>query len=515
MKLPQSLELALRERKLIPFVGAGLSQGVTDPSGEPLFPSWSGLLKDAATSLSAEGKDVPARLVGSLVDADDLLDAARRAQTELGNARWLRFLKSKFDKVYEEADPASLNILRLVWSLGSNLVITTNYDRTLQWTCPDRADFRVWDIEAKAEQVNAMREGTTARPTVWHLHGQIDNANELVITPGGYTKLYGSTEPPKYAAALDTLRSILKTHTLLFLGFSMSDADFMAQVTGVTDLYDGVASQHFALLRRGQGDAEAMRRVGVEPLYYEEHVDVEQILSSMSLHTLQSLPTHVRSSRYIVDRNEGLYLFGGRGDAFFQLYDEALLGIQSQLDIFSLKLSRFRKQHTETLLNAASKTRIRIALLDPAFPLPADHVSLASLREQEERSPVGAIRRDVAEWADLVAEYRKRVDRHQIVVAPGKGLEVRLYNILPTVNLFRVDTNLFVGPYLLDVEDRETPTFLIKSEAPGRGSMGSTMFNVYNRHFDAVWSNERTRSIEEVSSDEIAHWREGRGAAKR
>jgi hypothetical protein len=304
MKLPQSLELALRERKVIPFVGAGLSQGVTATGGTPLFPGWSGLLKDAATSLNAEGKDVTARLVASLVDADELLEAARRAQAELGNARWLRFLKSKFDKTCDEADPASLNVLRLVWSLGSNLVITTNYDRTLQWTCPDRADFRVWDIEAKAEQVTAMREGTTARPTVWHLHGQIDNANEMIITPGGYAKLYGSGEPQKYAAALDTLRSILKTHSLLFLGFSMSDADFMAQVTGVTDLYDGAASQHFALLRRGQGDAKALRRAGVEPVYYDEHAEVETILSSMSLHTLQSLPTHVRASRYIVDRNE-------------------------------------------------------------------------------------------------------------------------------------------------------------------------------------------------------------------
>jgi hypothetical protein len=140
-------------------------------------------------------------------------------------------------------------------------------------------------------------------------------------------------------------------------------------------------------------------------------------------------------------------------------------------------------------------------------------VSLASLREQEERSPVGAIRRDVAEWAVLVAEYRKKVEDGQIIVEPGKGIEVRLYNILPTVNLFRVDTNLFVGPYLLDVEDRETPTFLIKSEAPGRGSMGSTMFKVYDRHFEAVWSNKSTRTIEAVSSDEIAHWGQGRGAA--
>jgi hypothetical protein len=512
MQLPRSLEVALSERKVIPFIGAGLSRGVADRDGKPLFPSWSELLIQAAQALEAEGLSKEARLVESLVEADDLLEAAKRAQAALGQARWLRFLKSVFDRTYDEADPASLSVLRLVWTIGSNLVITTNYDRSLQWTCPDRADFRTWDIEAKAEQVSAIRDGAVPRPTVWHLHGQVDNANEMIITPGGYAGLYGSANPSgAYAAALDTLRTILKSRTLLFVGFGMADADFMAEVVGVNQVYGGAAGQHFALLRRGQGDLKALRAAGVEPIFYDAHADVSDLLTAMSMQAVQSLPVHVKAGRYIVDRNEGLYLFGGRGDAFFQLYDDALGGIQSQLDIFSLKLSRFRRQHTATLLKAAARTRIRIALLDPGFPLPEDHISLASLREQEEKSPAGAIRRDVSEWATVYADYRRAVDGGDLAETPSNGLAIRLYNILPTVNLFRVDSNLFVGPYLLNVEDRETPTFLIKASAPGHSSMGNTMFNVYQRHFEAVWSNPRTRAIGQVLPEELDCWRQGRG----
>jgi hypothetical protein len=298
---------------------------------------------------------------------------------------------------------------------------------------------------------------------------------------------------------------------LLFVGFGLSDADFMAQVLSVNRLYDGAAGQHFALLRRGQGDEKLLREAGIEPVFYDAHDQVGEVLTAMSMQTMKSLPVHVKAGRYIVDRNEGLYLFGGRGDMFFKLYDEALSGIQAQLDIFSLKLSRFRQNHRATLLSAAARTRIRIALLDPAFPLPADQVSLASIREREEGATAGAIRRDVAEWASVYAEYRRAVDNGAMTETPDHGLHIRLYNILPTVNLFRVDANLFVGPYLLEVEDRHTPTFLIQSSGRGSATMGTNMYDAYQRHFEAVWNNAHTRPIQDVAADELASWREGRG----
>jgi len=31
----------------------------------------------------------------------------------------------------------SLELARAVWRLGSRLVVTTNYDKVLQWACPE------------------------------------------------------------------------------------------------------------------------------------------------------------------------------------------------------------------------------------------------------------------------------------------------------------------------------------------------------------------------------------------
>ena len=512
MQLPRSLEIALSERKVVPFVGAGLSRGVLDPKGTPLFPTWPELLEGASRELAAEGKEDDAQLVASLVKKKDLLEAAKRAQAGLMQPRWVIYLKGAFDREYEEADPSTLATLQKIWAIGSNLVITTNYDRSLQWVCPNRADFSVWDIEAKAEQITAIREGAVSRPTLWHLHGRIDNASEIILTPAGYANLYGDKAAEgKYGGALDTLQTLLKSRTLLFVGFSMTDADFMAQVLKVNQKYDGAAGQHYALLRRGEGDERLLEQAGVEPVFYDAHEQVGDILTAMSMQPQKSLQAPLKKAKYTVGRDDGLHMFGGRGDEFFELYDAALAGIDSQLDIFSLKLSRFRQNQKATILGAAARTRIRIALLDPAFPLPADHVSLASIREREEGAIVGAIRRDVAAWATVYEEYRRAVDNGAMVETPETGLHIRLYNILPTVNLFRVDANLFVGPYLLEVEDRHTPTFLIQSSGQPNTTMGTKMFDVYCRHFEAVWNNSGTRSIEAITEAELASWREGRG----
>src|SRR3954469_16174795 len=78
-------------------------------------------------------------------------------------------------------------------------------------------------INAPAEQAEYLRRGELRAPTVWHLHGHIDNAAELILTPDGYASLYpaaGETEP-RHQAALETLRHLLASRSFLFVGFSL------------------------------------------------------------------------------------------------------------------------------------------------------------------------------------------------------------------------------------------------------------------------------------------------------
>jgi SIR2-like domain len=270
-RIPQTLAERLRNGQVIPFVGAGVSMAVQRRTGGRLFPSWRELLLHGADRLDREGKK--SSLVRALLEDDppDYLQAAQKLRERLG-AVWAPFLKEELDAQRADVDGPSLELARAVWRLGSRLVLTTNYDRILSWSAPDewRDDLDTWDITAPAEQAALLRLGTVARPTIWHLHGRIGNAAELILTPDGYHRLYPTDDETAANPALETLRHVLASRTLLFVGFSLDDEHFGVQLQGVQDLFEGHAGPHYALVHRR--DVERLQLLGkpVEPLVFED-----------------------------------------------------------------------------------------------------------------------------------------------------------------------------------------------------------------------------------------------------
>src|SRR4051812_17564966 len=96
MKIPRSLEDGLRDGRVIPFVGAGVSMAVERIEGGRISPSGKQLLLDGAARLEREGKK--ADLVRALVEDDppDYLQAAQRLRDKLGPL-WGAFLKDAID----------------------------------------------------------------------------------------------------------------------------------------------------------------------------------------------------------------------------------------------------------------------------------------------------------------------------------------------------------------------------------------------------------------------------------
>lgn len=270
MTLPSKLIESLKNGLVIPFVGAGVSMAVKNKiDGNDLFPSWKFLLEQAAKRLEDEGKQDDAFIVKGFVNKNRLLDAAKEAKQALG-ANWFDFLKQQFDHVIDDARPDSLELARRVWKLGSNLVITTNYDKVLRWACPQSHDLEHWDIEAPAEQCNLLRNGVS-KPTVWHLHGKIDNAAEIILTPDGYQKLYsGDKSEQKYQAALQTLQHQLTSRTFIFIGFSLADEDFVAQIKSLAEIFKGAAGPHYVLLPESQRASFKPPASCIEAVYFQD-----------------------------------------------------------------------------------------------------------------------------------------------------------------------------------------------------------------------------------------------------
>ncbi|WP_437681755.1 SIR2 family protein [Sorangium sp. So ce131] len=266
MTFPRSLVEALRSKRLVPFVGAGVAMAVRRASdGRSLFPSWPALLAAAAARLREEDRPTEARLVDALLSMAPprLLQAAEEARRALGPT-WSRFLVEQLSPDARDVQEASLELARLVWGLGSQLVITTNYDAVLRWACPDPGNLREWNIETPNGLVEHL-QGALRRPTVWHLHGTIHHVDDIILTPDGYTTLYptGPADEVRYRAALESLRAQMAGRTLLFVGVSLEDRVFGDQLRWIAEKFRGAAGPHFALVRREDRKAFEQRAAGL------------------------------------------------------------------------------------------------------------------------------------------------------------------------------------------------------------------------------------------------------------
>ncbi|HEX3183499.1 MAG TPA: SIR2 family protein, partial [Pyrinomonadaceae bacterium] len=274
MPIPQSLQDRLRKHQIVPFVGAGVSMNVVDrDSHQPVFPGWRQLLNGAADRLEKELKPAEAGVVRAILrlPRPDFLYAAQQAREALVGV-WFEFLRDALDVRYERIDKPSLELARSIWRLGSNLVITTNYDKVLSWASPQERDLQSWDIEAPVQQALLLR-GELRRPVIWHLHGEISNPSGMILSRDGYDLLYPANDraarEAHYDAALATLRQLAIAKSFLFVGFSLDDAHLGYQLKSVHEMYKG-AGQHFALVP--ERDAERIRNLnmGIEPIIFED-----------------------------------------------------------------------------------------------------------------------------------------------------------------------------------------------------------------------------------------------------
>jgi hypothetical protein len=166
-------------------------------------------------------------------------------------------------------------------------------------------------------------------------------------------------------------------------------------------------------------------------------------------------------------------------------YDSRLSRLSEQIDILGFGLKTLRQDYRNDFKIWKGRANVRILIIDPYFPGPNDSYSVQ--RDREERDELGTIREDVEAFLIDIDTY--------LGTEGPRTFSVRLYRCLPSFNLFRVDKELFWGPYLINRQSRNSPTFIV---GPG------PLFDTLNDHFDAIWdSNELSCSIEEYRASRI------------
>ncbi|HEX5751579.1 MAG TPA: SIR2 family protein [Archangium sp.] len=269
MTLPRELIEAVRKHQVVPFVGAGVSMGVK----RELFPSWKQLLEGLAERLEQEA--LPETVVAEVrrhIAGGDFLTAAEIGFKEMGAFRFNRFLRERL-RVRRPAD-AELSVVRALWSLRPEVMLTTNYDDVLLWG-QEGAEPLSNDQDDELHLMDA--EASPDAPRLWYLHGTIHRLSTLILGGADYARLYGDGTHQdgrysQYTNALVRLREWIRARPFLYVGFSFSDPYVLKQIEHVLGITKGRHVPSFALMKKGSIERGALwPRYNIQLIEYEDH----------------------------------------------------------------------------------------------------------------------------------------------------------------------------------------------------------------------------------------------------
>jgi vWA-MoxR associated protein C-terminal domain/SIR2-like domain len=264
--IPADLVTALRNRTVVPFVGAGLSLTL----GRPVFPDWKALIERFAARLEKEAMAPQAAEVRRLAANSELVAAAEYALQYLPKPRYIEELRAAFFKTRPQQ--IDLSAIGAVWRMQPRVVITTNFESALEWPfeVPSAWPYQppsARPLLAYNDDESLLREiaaGIPAEaPLIWHLHGSILRPDTIVLTTSDFERLYG---PEKGAGgpearneyALRVLTDLIATHPMLFVGFSLGDPFLLKQLRRMLALTKRNSPVSYLLVHKGEKNADAL-----------------------------------------------------------------------------------------------------------------------------------------------------------------------------------------------------------------------------------------------------------------
>jgi hypothetical protein len=271
----------LTQEDTVLFIGSGISLW----SG---LPTWQGLIKELTEFLEASG--VKADLVRAEAERGDLLQAASYGFDKLTKQQIGDFIRSGCR--YGTARPHEVH--RKIVSLGPRCYITTNYDNLLEealrvWR-PDlffRPPITNRHLTETAEIVHARSIDFVFKP-----HGDAADCESIILTREQYRQLLPQGELHN---ALESLKILLASRPVIYLGFGLRDPDFMYVRDILANIYKGGARDHYAIMADvTETECDYWRRnYGIHLISYSTRTRSDKIKDHGELLSLlDSLLTH-------------------------------------------------------------------------------------------------------------------------------------------------------------------------------------------------------------------------------
>ncbi len=213
INIPIDLKNAICNKKLIVFVGAGLSYNLLNTNNQPIK-GWANLVENILIHLKEEEYDVEHFFpLLKKYDPIIILDLMEKDKS-IPKSKINSFIK-KFLELDDEKNNYAIH--RDICSI-SNKVITTNYDTAFERAVPLLRTAKAYS--GKNYELTLHKE--TKAKLLFKLHGCYEDSDSMVLFPTDYEALYNTAErDPEHS--LLVLKNIIHNNTLLFIGAGMGD----------------------------------------------------------------------------------------------------------------------------------------------------------------------------------------------------------------------------------------------------------------------------------------------------
>lgn len=212
MNWPKALITELTARRCIVFLGAGASAGAVSIDGRKKPPTWNQLLQ-SLISLMNNNTDQPT--IVDYIQKEKFLEAAEIIIKNISPADFSGFIREEL--ITPRYQPSEVH--KAILEIDPKIVITTNYDDIYDNFCRTGAAQEGYNVSKYYESHITSDLRSPVRLIV-KAHGCISDASKIVLTKSQFFK--ARQENLNFYKVLD---SLFLTHTILFIGYSLTDPD--------------------------------------------------------------------------------------------------------------------------------------------------------------------------------------------------------------------------------------------------------------------------------------------------
>lgn len=227
----------LAARRCVVFMGAGASAGCMSLDATRSPPNWDQLLRLLLAALPAGDDKNFAELK---INEKQYLDAAEVISSRISGPDFTAIIRSEFiTPKYQASD-----LHKAVLTMDPKVVITTNYDDIYEKYCVNGDADAGYNV-CRYYETHLVNDLRSPVRSIIKAHGCVTNPSKTVLTKHQYFK--ARQEAPNFFKVLDAL---FTTHTLFFVGYSLSDPDIQILLEN-TNITAPSAHPHYAVIKQG------------------------------------------------------------------------------------------------------------------------------------------------------------------------------------------------------------------------------------------------------------------------